>query len=57
MEVVKVIENSFSYNIHVKYPGDENNLSLQMEVDKYINKVEVGQMIKVKFDYNSVFDF
>lgn len=57
MVVVKVIENSFSYNIHVKYPGDENNLSLQMEVDKYINKVEVGQMIKVKFDYNSVFDF
>lgn len=57
MTVVKVIENSFNYNIHIKNCDDENNLSLQMEVDKNIKKVEVGQKIRVKFERNSVFDF
>ena len=57
MTVVKVIENSFTYNIHIKNCDDENNLSLQMEVDKNIKKVEVGQKIRVKFERNSVFDF
>lgn len=57
MTVVKVIENSFTYNIHIKNCDDENNISLQMEVDKNIKKVEVGQKIRVKFERNSVFDF
>ncbi|MBU5336464.1 sulfate/molybdate ABC transporter ATP-binding protein [Intestinibacter bartlettii] len=57
MTVVKVIENSFTYNIHIKNCDNENNLSLQMEVDKNIRKVELGQKIRVKFDKNSVFDF
>lgn len=57
MTVVKVIENSFTYNIHIKNLNNENNLSLQMEVDKNIKRVEVGQKIKVKFEKNSVFDF
>ena len=57
MTVVKVIENSFTYNIHIKNCGNENNLSLQMEVDKNIEKVKVGQKIRVKFEKNSVFDF
>lgn len=57
MEVVKIIENSFTYNIHIKKTNNVNNLSLQMEVDKNIKKVKVGQHIKVKFEQNSVFDF
>ena len=57
MTVVKVIENSFTYNIHIKNCDNENNLSLQMEVDKNIEKVKVGQKIRVKFEKNSVFDF
>ena len=57
MTVVKVIENSFTYNIHIKNCGNENNLSLQMEVDKNIEKVKVGQKIRVKVEKNSVFDF
>ena len=57
MTVVRVIENSFSYNIHIKNCDNENNLPLQMEVDKNIKKVKVGQTIKVKFEQNSVFDF
>ena len=57
MTVVKVIENSFTYNIHIKNCDNENNLSLQMEVDKHIEKVKVGQKIRVKFEKNSVFDF
>lgn len=57
MTVVKVIENSFTYNIHIRKVEGENNLSLQMEVDKNIKKVYVGQNIKVKFEENSVFDF
>ena len=40
MTVVKVIENSFTYNIHIKNCDNENNLSLQMEVDKNIEKVK-----------------
>ena len=57
MTVVKVIENSFTYIIYIKNTDDENNLSLQMEVDKNIKKVEIGQKIKVKFEKNSIFDF
>ena len=57
MTVVKVIENSFTYNIHIKNCDNENNLSLQMEVDKNIEKVKVGQKIRVKVEKNSVFDF
>ena len=57
MTVVKVIENSFTYNIHIKNCDNENNLSLQMEVDKNIEKVKVGQKIIVKVEKNSVFDF
>ena len=57
MTVVKVIENSFTYNIHIKNCDNENNLSVQMEVDKNIEKVKVGQKIRVKFEKNSVFDF
>ena len=57
MTVVKVIENSFTYNIHIKNCDNENNLSLQMEVDKNIEKVKVGQKIRVKFEKNYVFDF
>ena len=57
MTVVKVIENSFTYNIHIKNCDNENNLSLQMEVDKNIEKVKVGQKIRVKYEKNSVFDF
>ena len=57
MTVVRIIENSFSYNIHIKNCDNENNLPLQMEVDKNIKKVKVGQTIKVKFEQNSVFDF
>ena len=57
MTVVRVIENSFSYNIHIKNCDNENNLPLQMEVDKNIKKVKVGQTIKIKFEQNSVFDF
>lgn len=57
MTVVKVIENSFTYNIHIKNCDNENNLSLQMEVDKNIEKVKVGQKIRVKFEKSSVFDF
>ena len=57
MTVVKVIENSFTYNIHIKNCDNENNLSLQMEVGKNIEKVKVGQKIRVKFEKNSVFDF
>ena len=51
MTVVKVIENSFTYNIHIKNCDNENNLSLQMEVDK------VGQKIRVNVEKNYVFDF
>ena len=57
MTVVKVIENSFTYNIHIKNCDNENNLSLQMEVDKNIEKVKVGQKIRVNVEKNSVFDF
>ena len=57
MTVVKVIENSFTYNIHIKNCDNENNLSLQMEVDKNIEKVKVGQKIRVKFEKNSVLIF
>ena len=57
MTVVKVIENSLTYNKHIKNSDNENNLSLQMEVDKNIEKVKVGQKIRVKFEKNSVFDF
>ena len=57
MTVVKVIENSFTYIIYIKNTDAENNLSLQMEVDKNIKKVEIGQKIKVKFEKNSIFDF
>ena len=57
MTVVKVIENSFTYNIHIKNCDNENNLSLQMEVDKNIEKVKVGQKIRVKVEKNYVFDF
>lgn len=57
MTVVKVIENSFTYNIHIKNCDNENKLSLQMEVDKNIEKVKVGQKIRVKVEKNSVFDF
>lgn len=57
MTVVKVIENSFTYNIHIRKADGKNNLSLQMEVDKNIKKVYVGQDIKVKFEEDSVFDF
>ena len=51
------VENSFTYNIHIKNCDNENNLSLQMEVDKNIEKVKVGQKIRVKVEKNSVFDF
>lgn len=57
MEVVKVIENSFTYNIHIRNCNNKNSFSLQMEIDKNIEKVKVGQHIKVKFEENSVFDF
>ena len=57
MTVVKVIENSFTYNIHIKNCDNENNLSLQMEVDKNIEKVKVGQKIRVNVEKNYVFDF
>ena len=57
MTVVKVIENSFTYNIHIKNCDNENNLSLQMEVDKNIEKVKVGQKIRVNVEKNYFFEF
>ena len=51
---MKVVEDNSQ---DIKNCDNENNLSLQMEVDKNIEKVKVGQKIRVKFEKNSVFDF
>ena len=57
LSVVKVFESSFTYIIYVKNLEDENSSTIQLETNKNIEPLKVGDKIFVKFDENCLFDF
>lgn len=57
LSVVKVFESSFTYIIYVKNLEDENSSTIQLETNKNIDPLKVGDKIFVKFDENCLFDF
>ena len=57
LSVVKVFESSFTYIVYVQNLKDKNSDPIQLEVDKNISPLKVGDEIFVKFDENCLFDF
>lgn len=57
LSVVKVFENSFSYIVYVQNLDNANSRTIQLEVNKHILPVNVGDKVLVKFEENSIFDF
>ena len=57
LSVVKVFESSFTYIVYVQNLKDTNSDPIQLEVDKNISPLKVGDEIFVKFDGNCLFDF
>ena len=57
LSVVKVFESSFTYIVYVQNLKDKNSDPIQLEVDKNISPLKVGDEIFVKFDGNCLFDF
>jgi len=55
--VVKVFESSFTYIVYVKNLENENSSTMQLETNKNIEPLKVGDKIFVKFDENCLFDF
>ncbi|MFR5131355.1 MAG: hypothetical protein ACLTDP_01300 [Terrisporobacter sp.] len=57
LSVVKVFESSFTYIVYVQNLKDKNSDPIQLEVDKNISPLKVGDEIFVKFDESCLFDF
>ncbi|MDU4859395.1 MAG: sulfate/molybdate ABC transporter ATP-binding protein [Terrisporobacter othiniensis] len=57
LSVVKVFESSFTYIVYVKNLENENYSTIQLETNKNIEPLKVGDKIFVKFDENCLFDF
>lgn len=57
LSVVKVFESSFTYIVYVKNLENMNSSSIQLETNKNIEPLKVGDKIFVKFDENCLFDF
>ncbi|WP_343343736.1 sulfate/molybdate ABC transporter ATP-binding protein [Terrisporobacter petrolearius] len=57
LSVVKVFESSFTYIVYVKNLENKNSSSIQLETNKNIEPLKVGDKIFVKFDENCLFDF
>ncbi|UEL46687.1 Fe(3+) ions import ATP-binding protein FbpC 2 [Terrisporobacter petrolearius] len=57
LSVVKVFESSFTYIVYVKNLENENSSTIQLETNKNIEPLKVGDKIFVKFDENCLFDF
>lgn len=57
LTVVKIFENSFSYIIYVQNLDIPNTQPIQLEVDKNISPIEIGQKVLIKINSNSIFDF
>ena len=57
LSVVNIFENSFTYIIYVQNLECEDSVALQLEVDKNIQPLKIGDKIFVKFGENSLFDF
>lgn len=57
LSVVNIFENSFTYIVYVQNLKYENTKPIQLEIDKYINPLKVGDKVLVKFNENSLFDF
>ncbi|WP_419726673.1 sulfate/molybdate ABC transporter ATP-binding protein [Terrisporobacter petrolearius] len=57
LSVVKVFESSFTYIVYVKNLENINSSSIQLETNKNIEPLKVGDKIFVKFDENCLFDF
>ncbi|WP_455538540.1 sulfate/molybdate ABC transporter ATP-binding protein [Terrisporobacter sp.] len=57
LSVVRVFESSFTYIIYVQNLESENSQVIQLEVDKNIAPLKVGDKVKIKFDEGCLFDF
>lgn len=57
LTVTKVFENSFSYIVYVQNLDEENTNPIQIEVEKNISPIKVGEKVFVKFETNCIFDF
>ncbi|MEG0855946.1 MAG: ATP-binding cassette domain-containing protein [Terrisporobacter sp.] len=57
LSVVNVFESSFTYIIYVKNLDYEDVIPIQLEIDKSINTVKIGDKVFLKFNRNSLFDF
>ncbi|MCC3867449.1 sulfate/molybdate ABC transporter ATP-binding protein [Terrisporobacter mayombei] len=57
LSVVKVFESSFTYIVYVKNLENENSSAIQLEINKNIDPLKVGDKVFVKFDENCLFDF
>lgn len=57
LSVVKIFENSFTYTVYIQNLQNENSRAIQLEVNKNIDTLKVGDKVLVKFDKNCLFDF
>ena len=57
LSVVSIYENSFTYIIYVQNLQQKSSKPIQLEVDKCIDPVKVGDKVLVKFYKNKLFDF
>lgn len=57
LSVVKVFESSFTYMVYVQNLEYENTNVIQLEINKNIDSLKVGDKVLVKFDEDCLFDF
>lgn len=57
LSVVKVFESSFNYIVYVQNLEKENTSAIQLEINKNIDSLKIGDKVFVKFEGNSLFDF
>lgn len=57
LTVVNIFESSFTYIIYVQNLKYENSKPIQLEVDKNISDLKVGDKVFIKFNENCLFNF
>lgn len=57
LSVVSIYESSFTYIIYVQNLEQKNTKAIQLEVDKRMEPINIGDKVLVKFDEDSLFDF
>lgn len=57
LSVIKVFESSFNYIVYVQNLEKENTSAIQLEINKNIDSLKIGDKVFVKFEGNSLFDF